>query len=225
MHFVTFSGPLFAGAAMLALLSGGAASAAGFGVGGSFHGGGAMHGAGGFHGAPSGGMHGAAGAGHGASALPPRGQWIGNDGFGGPGNHWSPGRRQGGVAHSVRNRPAGWLPNGQRAHHRFGRHPGLAGYGVGYLGGGGYGVGYYGGNGVYYAEEFYGYTDDMYRPAAYTAASGYAPIYGDPVFFDLTYGQSVIPPVYRPAVVLEPAKPLPHIIHLPTTTENPHIIR
>jgi hypothetical protein len=219
MHFVGFSARLLAGAAALALLSGGAASAAGFGVGGGFHGGGAVHGA------PHGGMHGAVAPRHGASALPPRGQWVGNDGLGGPGNHWSPARGPAGVSNGVHNRRAGLRPGHRRAHRSFGYYPYLGGYGVGYLGGGEYEVGYYGGNGVYYADNFYGYTDDTYRPAAYTAASGYAPIYGDPLYFDLTYGQSVPPPVYQPRLVLEPATPLPHIISLPTTTENPHIIR
>lgn len=217
MRFISLRTPILTSAAALALLAGGAAMAAGFG-GGGFHGGGA------FHGAPHGGVHGGihGGVPRGAAALPPRGQWVGNDGFGGPGYHWRPGRRWAG--HGFHHRHVGAFPHGRPPFRRFGYNPYLEGYGVGYLGGGGYEVGYYGGNGVFYVENFYGYTDDTYRPTAYTAASGYAPIIGDPVYFDLTYGQPNTPPVYRPPVIQEPVKPLPHIITLPTTAENPHII-
>ena len=156
-------------------------------------------------------------------ALPSRGQWVGNNGFGGPGYHWSPGRRFGYGSHGFGYR--------QRArccgNRHFGYNPYREGYGVGYLGGGGYDVGYYGGNGVFYVENVNTYTDDTYRPTAYSAASGYAPFYGDPTYFDMSTDQTYVWRARPPVVgyVLEPATPLPHIINLPTATENPHIIR
>jgi len=203
MRFVPFRAPSYVAAATFALMTSAAALAAG-------HGGG---GGGGFHGgapqmAPL----------QGAGALPARGQWVANNGFGGPGYHWSPARGHGMARH------AGWR-HGRFRHHHYGRRPYLDGYGVGYLGGGAYDVGYYGGNGVYYGETFYGYTPDLYRPGAYTAASGYDPIVGPPVYFDLTADQPVVPPVYRPAVIADPSGPLPHIIDLSTAKESPNVIR
>ena len=211
MRIVSLRTPIFVSTAMLALMTAGAAAAAGHGGGG----GGAFHG-GGFRG----GFHG--NVGHRALALPSRGQWVGNNGFGGPGYPWSPGHRFGYGSHGFRY--------GQHArccgNRHFGYNPYREGYGVGYLGGGGYDVGYYGGNGVFYVENFNAYTDDAYRPTAYTAASGYAPIYGDPTYFDMSSDQTYVSRARAPvAYVLEPAKPLPHIINLPTATENPHIIR
>jgi hypothetical protein len=208
MRLVPFRTPIFASAAILSLLTGGAASAAGTGFGGGFHAGGGLR-AGPAIVAPR----------QGASALPARGQWVGNDGFGGPGYHWRPGHRWG---HGYRHAGARRLGP---LHRHFGYDPYLQGYGVGYLGGGSYEVGYYGGNGVFYVENFYGYTDDLYRPAAYTAASGYAPLVGDPVYFDLTAGRSMTPPVYRPPVISEPTRPLPHIIDLSTATDSPNIVK
>jgi hypothetical protein len=147
------------------------------------------------------------------------GRWVGGNGFGGPGQHWEGGPRGFRPGGAIR-RNLGAAPGGG---HAFRRPPGYFGggvYGGGYYGGPGVISGYYGGNGVYYMDNGYGYSDESYRPAAYSAIDVYAPT------FEENYNQTYVAPVriIERGGVSAPEtayKPLRHIYYLPTAQFRP----
>jgi hypothetical protein len=149
------------------------------------------------------------------------GRWMGGDGFGGPGQHWESrahnfrhGGFQQGFPFRHADGPGSWHP------------PGYFGGGArnrGYYGGRGVAVGgYYGGNGVYYTDNVLAYSDDSYRPAAYSAIDVLPAVDADyddqvyiaaPTIIEVGASSSCAPaPAY---------KPLQHIYYAPTTQFRP----
>lgn len=212
MRFISRQKAALAAAAALTLLAAGGASVAGQGA--RSAGAGAVHGGG-----VSGGavvvLPGAERA-HGVH----QGRWMGGDGFGGPGQHWeSPAHdfRHGGFQREFRL---------GHAHRRGWRSPGYFGggaYSDGYYGGpGSVDGGYYGGNGVYYTDNVLAYSDDSYRPAAYSAIDVYPPVDAD--YYDQVYiaAPTIIEIGAPSSCAPAPAyKPLQHIYYAPTTQFRP----
>jgi hypothetical protein len=147
-----------------------------------------------------------------------QGRWMGGDGFGGPGQHWESGAhnfRHGGFQRRVPFRHADGLG--------FRRPPAYFGGGVyngGYYGGPGAVGGYYGGNGVYYTDNVLAYSDDSYRPAAYSAIDVYPPVYAN--YYDQLYiAAPTIIEMGAPSSCAPAYKPLQHIYYAPTTQFRP----